>query len=484
MGNQPSSPSDAPADAFLMSKALTERAGANQPLILRWWRNPNVRFILVAVASAASFRWALAWPRGGSVYIGKTPGALLWAVAYLLFPSFLTIFFGAWGLKILFQVLLRSGPAGGYLSTQVAATAAQRGINGSQTDSRRANRLTAGFLVAIALLILCNWGLRKVAHWGPKTLATSTAGWVLLTVLTVAFFAYAIRKRPPAKPSARAIPSNIIVLIGSILIVAGSWALPGSKRGLTLALLGVVILQVLVWIPIALVRWTWEAAHRAQYRVALHRAKLCSWFPSYPRALEGEILYNAGRYSEAKALLRRYAFAANGSPRLTNAALCVYAQVAAAEGNIQESEQLLETALRVPQKIGAFQMALAVLLLSSKKEPERALRLIEEVVQAWSPVGPPSFQAWLLAHRSAAHGWALALAGRRTEAQQDLQQAFANLLPGARRDIACVKLLAGETYLALGDLDAARKAFAEAAEHDPEGHHGRKALTRLETISR
>jgi tetratricopeptide (TPR) repeat protein len=160
----------------------------------------------------------------------------------------------------------------------------------------------------------------------------------------------------------------------------------------------------------------------------------------------------------------------------------VYANATVAQGNISEAEQLLEAAVRVPQKVGTFHTALAELLLEQKKDVERATKLIEDAIETWRPQG--KYRAWVSLRRTAAHAWALALSGRRDEAQKELQRVSANFSLNANRDAAYLLRLVGETRVALGDSDAARAAFADASERDPQGYNGKKAQGKLEVLNK
>jgi tetratricopeptide (TPR) repeat protein len=198
------------------------------------------------------------------------------------------------------------------------------------------------------------------------------------------------------------------------------------------------------------------------------------------KIIEADVLNEPGRSTEAKALIKDKAFDAQGRPRLTDIALVVYAHATVAQGNISEGEQLLEAAVRSPQRVGTFHIALAELLLEEKKDVERATKLIEDAIETWRPQGP--YRAWISLHRSAAHAWALAVSGRRDEAEKELQRVSTSLPSAANRDAAHLQRLIGETRVALGDLDGARAAFANAAERDPQGYNGKKAWDKLEML--
>jgi predicted negative regulator of RcsB-dependent stress response len=60
----------------------------------------------------------------------------------------------------------------------------------------------------------------------------------------------------------------------------------------------------------------------------------------------------------------------------------------------------------------------------------------------------------------------------------------ANVPSNANRDAAHLQRLVGEARVALGDLDAARAAFAEAMDRDPQGYNGKKAQSKLEMLNK
>jgi hypothetical protein len=113
----------------------------------------------------------------------------------------------------------------------------------------------------------------------------------------------------------------------ALLILGTFFALP---LGRSIDVFLVSAAAALLYTPGWLRSWTWGAARRGQYEIALRRARICSRFPGYPRALEADILNDAGRPAEAKALIKDKAFNAEGQPRLTDIALVVYAHATVA----------------------------------------------------------------------------------------------------------------------------------------------------------
>lgn len=449
------------------------------PLWLEVLRSWNFRIILIAICNVAAFRWWLAWPPGGSITLSPTLSDRLWGFAALVFRSLLALFFAVWAVKLLFEYLLRSRPAV-HLTPEAAAAyqpaAKPRGI------SAQANRITAMFLLALVLSLFLDWVFAKLASvlWPGASSIALIMHSVVFVGGTTAFVIYAMRRPVPVLAAPRTAPSRTGITIAVAVLILGTlFALP---LGRSIDVLLVFAAGTLLYIPGCLLSWTWGAARRGQYDLALRRARLCSRFPGYPKMIEADILNDANRSAEAKALIKDKAFDGQGRPRLTDIALAVYVHATLAQGNISEGEQLLEAAVRLPQRAGTFHIALAELLLEERKDVERATKLIEDAMETWKPQG--RYRSWISLHRSAAHAWALAVSGRRDEAEKELQRVSANPPSSANRDAAHLQRLVGETRVALGDLDAARAAFADAAERDPQGYNGKRAQNKLEMLGK
>jgi hypothetical protein len=457
-----------------MPSRARSRTASLWPNLLRNW---NLRVILVAICNVAAFRWLLAWPPGGSFTLGRTVSDRLWGLCPLFFRSLLALLFAVWAVKLLFEYLLRSRPVE-YLTP--AAGAVYQPATKPQSISAQANRITAMFLFALVLSLFLDWVFAKVVSvlWPGASSIVLIVHSVVFVGGTTAFVIYAMRRpaRVLARPRTGDTRTGMNIAV-TLLILGTLFALPVAK---SIDVLLASVAGTLLYIPGWLLSWTWGAARRGQYELALRRAKICSTFPGYSKVIEADILNEAGRSAEAKALIKDEAFDAQGRPRLTDLALVVYAHATVAQGITLEGEQLLEAAVRLPQRVGIFHIALAELLLEEKKDVERATNLIEDAMATWKPQG--RYRAWISLHRSAAHAWALAVSGRRNEAERELQRVSANLPSTANRDAAHLQRLLGETHVALGDLDAARAAFADATERDPQGYNGKKARNKLEAL--
>jgi tetratricopeptide (TPR) repeat protein len=85
------------------------------------------------------------------------------------------------------------------------------------------------------------------------------------------------------------------------------------------------------------------------------------------------------------------------------------------------------------------------------------------------------------------YAWALAAAGRREEAEAQLNKAFAGSGGLKERDLAGVHYYAGEAWRSLGEWKKARAAFEEAMRLSPDGPAttgSQKALAKMREEAR
>lgn len=208
---------------------------------------------------------------------------------------------------------------------------------------------------------------------------------------------------------------------------------------------------------------------QGDYDEALQVDKQYSWIPGYGTPLQGTVLFGAGRYAEAQALLKPLAFDANGQPLLTSTAYYTYALALVNDGRAAEAQVLLDAAVRVPQRNGGFHVALATCLLSQNKDAERARELLEQAMSEW-PVKSDRYEARAdQMRRFGRYAWALAACGRREEAQAKLQEALDGATGFRSGDMAGLQYFAGETWRVLGETEKARAAFKEAMRLSPVG---------------
>jgi Tfp pilus assembly protein PilF len=231
--------------------------------------------------------------------------------------------------------------------------------------------------------------------------------------------------------------------------------------------IGILIIWTVVLTKLK--RWTYDLTRQGEFDRALQMDRRFSRIPGYGAPLEGPILFNAGRYPEAQAFVRPFAFDEQGKPKLTSAEYYTYALALENDGKEAEAQKLLEAAVQVPQRTAGFHVALATCLLSQKKDAERARELLEQALAF------PDLQTTAygrnsdLAMRIARYAWALAACGRREEAEAQIEKAFAGSGGLKPRDLAGVHYFAGEAWRSLGEWKKARAAFEEALRLSPDG---------------
>jgi tetratricopeptide (TPR) repeat protein len=227
--------------------------------------------------------------------------------------------------------------------------------------------------------------------------------------------------------------------------------------------------------------WTLRLARSGQYKRALRLNRVLQNIPGYGRSLEGSILLNAGRYTEAMEFLKPLAFTNQGIPRFRSIELYTYAIALENSGGAAEAEILLEQSVREAPDRDSFKVALATCLLAQEKRADDACRLLEEAVRTGN--GGSSY-----AHRSdgvkrvARYAWALAGIGRRVEAEQKINEA----LTGGRTlkpwDEAGMHYFVGEAWRVMRETSKARAEFEKALRIAPDGNtaiNAKKGLAKL-----
>ena len=223
-------------------------------------------------------------------------------------------------------------------------------------------------------------------------------------------------------------------------------------------------------------------AKQGEFDRALQMDRRSSRIPGYGAPLEGVILFNAGRYAEARAFAKPFAFDEQGQPRLTSTKLYVYALALENDGQEAEAQKLLEAAVQVPQQRAGFHVALATCLLSQKKDAERARELME-LALAFGEHGVSSYgRNSDHALRLGRYAWALAACGRREQASAQIEKAFVGSSVLKDRDLAGLHYFAGETWRSLREWRKARTEFDEALRLSPDGPAAtgtKKALAKM-----
>jgi len=202
------------------------------------------------------------------------------------------------------------------------------------------------------------------------------------------------------------------------------------------------------------------------------------------RVFNGWLLLRAGRFDEAKELLKDAAFDAKGRPQLKSEHFYFYV-IALMNGNeYSEAQRLLEEALLLPpKKENYLRFSLAECLLSQKKESVRARDLVEQVLTDLKAKAQSEQGSLFLAQCMALHARALASCGNRERAQERLVDAFANSNSLANDELAGLLLLKGLTWRELGDVEKAQSAFQEVLEVFPYGDTALQARNELAELS-
>jgi tetratricopeptide (TPR) repeat protein len=314
-------------------------------------------------------------------------------------------------------------------------------------------------------------------------LACGTALWMVV----VGIFFNVLRNRAPhgnwRRFGAILLAAPMIVLALSALLGDPSDA---GQRGPLYLILGIALALTILFIPLALLMgiipiWL---VRRGKYDLALLLNRLFFWTPGNNSSTEGWILTMAGRYGEAREYLMPLAFNEKGHPRLTSVEFFLYTLVLSIEGEEAAAEMLYEAAVHVPQKTGDFHFGLADCLLTQKKDPDRARKLVESVL-AGIPVNPRSTQQRAnRAQMIAFHAWALASNGWRTEAELRLQEAMANASGIGNCSLAALQLPVGDTWLTLGETEKARASFRRAVRLFPFGDIAMRAQKKLAELDR
>jgi tetratricopeptide (TPR) repeat protein len=241
------------------------------------------------------------------------------------------------------------------------------------------------------------------------------------------------------------------------------------------------LLRWLFWIaPVALIllyplpimwmkRRAVASVNRGDYERALKISRIWLRSKVYGPPFQGWIMLQAGRYTEARALLKGGAFDEKGLPLLTSHNFYFYVLTSMNQENYTEAQELLEAANRVPQKGDHFQFALAECLLSSNKDPERARELIDQVISNLKKKYKPVRDRMHMAQCTALHAWALAACGQFEQAESGLREAFADSAALNPPDLAGLLQLKGSTWRALGKPELAREAFQHAMAICPYG---------------
>jgi tetratricopeptide (TPR) repeat protein len=225
-------------------------------------------------------------------------------------------------------------------------------------------------------------------------------------------------------------------------------------------------------------------ALEGNYEASLRLNKKIMWIPGFGGSLEGWILLEAGRYSEAEAVTKPLAFDSHNNPRLASWQLYYYAMALSHQGEYRKSYFLLGSALQLKPNIGRFHLGSADCLLEHNGDPEAARFLMDRILANWQAPSLTFRKRSEEAQRRAQYAWALARCSRREEAMAQMQEASEESETFIPRDQAWLLYYAGETWWALGNRGKAQDAFEKAAALYPYGQLVLRSQKRLSELNR
>lgn len=449
----------------------------------------GTQFIISVLGSTLSWWFQDKWTEGRIIPGARSLGELLWQLAPFIVSSFLMLFFLMWVAALLIQLSVWSTPR----SSPNAANLSSR----RSTRAEFARRLLAflGFTIVVAAFYGCT--LSAANRFVPSEAGpVSAIAGILALVVTFIFVPRIVRGQP-----AKQVETLRVTQIDSVTRPNGPpiWWIKTAAWIPTILFLVVFFFPLqsvriewrlaslafaLLW-PFALNRvrlWTFKIGHEGNPARAIRLNRFLAWVPGYPGSLEGMILFDSGRYGEAREFLKPLAFDGKGRPRLTSLELYTYALALVNDGNASEAEPLLEAAIHVSQRPDVMEVALASCLLTQGKDAGRACELIEKALAAPQLRTSNYGKAADHANRIARYAWALASSGRHDEAVEQISAALAEFSKLSKVEIASVQYFVGEAWHALGDLKKARSAFQDASDLAPSSIaalSSQKALAKL-----
>jgi hypothetical protein len=183
------------------------------------------------------------------------------------------------------------------------------------------------------------------------------------------------------------------------------------------------------------------------------------------------------RPAEAERCYREALARSQDSPRSERAGMlgCL-AESLEDQGRIPESMRCRQAAIDIGDNIlGSARHGLAELLLKQGTEPQRALELVDEAMRVAR--GPVAAQVEPL--RWATRAWALAVLGRRQEAEQAIGRALRMRRETQAASFASTRIKVGKALLAMDQPEKALEHFRAAYEADPKGKNGARALEQI-----
>ena len=253
-------------------------------------------------------------------------------------------------------------------------------------------------------------------------------------------------------------------------------------RRVRIGLLGVLAGMIIFGREMAAILVAGRASRAGDYdRALLWIGRLSFGRPSATLlGLEGDALSFAGRPAEAEPCYRQ-ALAKScvslASSRSVRAALLgSLGEVIADQGRYEEATKCLQASIEMRDtEEGNAWMVSAELLLNQGTEPEKALELADEAMRA----AKGRVAAKVKPRHSATRAWALALLGRRQEAEQAIAQAMLLRRETHAGQFANTRLNVGMALVAMEQPEKAIEHFRAAYEADPKGKYGARALQQI-----
>jgi tetratricopeptide (TPR) repeat protein len=242
-------------------------------------------------------------------------------------------------------------------------------------------------------------------------------------------------------------------------------------------------LVILCQMYIRLYGWSlWLAIH-GYYKCALWLNRYFVWIQGFGPSFRGWIQLEGGQYQDAKATFKQIAFDESGQPRLESMNLYFYATSLALEGDVKQAQNLLEPAAQAQERISYFHIKIADVLLEQGKEPERALEISKQALDSYNVQDLSKQQSMERVNTIGFCAYALAACKRDEEAKARLQEAFDASAIFDKRGLAGFQILAGKTYMALGDQEKAALSFQSALKLHPFGDIALRARKNLAKLS-
>lgn len=446
--------------------------------------------LTIATLGAVFFWWAQdKWLDGRIFPAARGPGERLWQMAPLLLCMGISFLCFVWVIALLIKLeMWKEAPK-------------TEGAEGSAAPRRRGGlgwRVFTFLLFTAAVAVFYGGSVNLAYRYFPASAGTVAAVVGILSLAALFMLTPAIMRggkkasREMNQPQAaygagtgrRGVPQwwiRFSAWLPTVVLLCVFFApFKTIQMGWRMAALAGAIL----W-PLGVHRlkmWIYRQSRKGNQDLALLMNRICAWLPGYGSSFEGVILFEAGRYGEARAFLQPLAFDSAGRPRLASVELYVYALALCNDGRAAEAQPLLEAAIEAAKPADALESALAACLLTQRKSPDRACALMEKAMATPQLRVSRSGQASDYAARIAKYAWALASAGRRDEAESRIGEAMAlgsRLHDGER---AGIEYFAGETWEALGHVENARAAYERAVSLRPSGVtalSSRKGLSRL-----